>query len=65
MYYVEDRGTEGPGHYQQSRHEPELDKTPTNEAGRMLDLLEKVHLHIMKFSSTNITYTIPAKLFAP
>ena len=34
------------GHEHQSHHhrpEPELDKTPTNEAGRMMDLIEKVY----------------------
>ena len=35
----------GQDHEHQSHHhrpEPELDKTPTNEAGRMMDLIEKV-----------------------
>ena len=35
--------TNGHGHQtEHNRPEPELDKTPTNEAGRMMDLIEKV-----------------------
>ena len=41
-----DHTSNGQDHDQSHHHrpEPELDKTPTNEAGRMLDLIEKVEM---------------------